>query len=691
MSKQKKEQQKKKKKEQVRKARLKHYRETLESQTRDEDALGYVAHLVREKKDYAKARGFLLEYVEKHPKHDKPYGVLATICRSMGDYPGMFLAAEKLLEVGRRTLEDYRLYYAACLENKLPSSMLACVELMQQRFGYKFGSGNDPEGLRRDMLDSFRNDAAITGDDLTPCSDDQLLELMRWQEQSLLCLGSQRFDAAVDLCDRLIEHYPFFRSAYNNKAMAVMMDRGADAAEPLLQQAFEHHPDNLFVNAFKIHQLALLGRHGEIADYADRLAAMPLLFPNNKRDFFTGKIEAFAWADDLNRILETYRSAIEDMGDEWSLEDPNCVKATHYVAVAHARLGNVETAIELWEAIVKNPLAEDLVAENLADVKKPVGERNGPWFFSYEFWLPKRFFDMIRQVSIDARLSDRMDEDAQREIIERRLGPCFKKAFSVFPSLESTLIELLKRGGPDGRTWVEMFIPHRQTPEFIRALLDFVTGSDGSDTCRAGFVDILTRENLMPKGPIRMWRDGQIVEQEVSGFEIHWEAKEATPPLSAESKKKTFEANEAARKGDYEKAIKILIGVNAGEPGRPSVLFNIASFYLALGDKEVYDETLDKLAEDFPDYFFVKIGLATRLVYEGKLDEAWDMLTPLHETKRMHGSEFKALTGSMVLYHLAKGEMGAARSVHASGVQVCGKDFPSLDVYQKDLERNKRN
>lgn len=686
MSKQQRDQRKKKKREEVRKRRLAKERANLASRGRDDGFIEHIFDLMK-RKDYDRAREMLLQYVEKFPKIARPYGVLASVCGRMGDAPGMFWAADRLLKVGQKTTEDFSLYRMACTINVLPATMCGCIEQMRKH-RVPFDDERDTKDfdiMRAEMIAAFKSDAVLAGDDLTPYSDDQILELMQWHEQSRLYLGSQRFDEAIELCDRLIKHFPFFRSAYNNKALAIMYDRGPDEAEPFLRQALEHHPDNLFAIAFKIHQLALLGRHEDLAVWSDRLAAVPLIFPN-KQDYFTGKIEAFAWADDLDRIIETYEAGVKEMGDEWDVDIPACASATHYAAVAHARLGHTETAIELWESLSEEDLPE-YITENLEDIRKPVGERNGPWFFSLNHWMPTRFFTMLREIGHKARLDD-YDEEEQKIIIERRMLPFFTKAFATWPSLERTLIEMLKRGGPESRHWVRMFISQRKTPEFIAALLDFTMGQSGSDECRNGFMQELSRAQALKPGPLRMYRDGEVVEYRISGIEIHWEAKKANPPLSSEGARKFLQAHELSKKGELEKALEILIDLNAKEPGRPSILYNIATYYLALGDEDVYDETIDKIVEDFPDYFFGKVALAKRLIWQSKLDEAWDTLKPLHDLQRMHGSECTALFGTMVMYHLAKDEMESAKSIHQSGVALCGDMFPSLEQFQRELDRN---
>jgi tetratricopeptide (TPR) repeat protein len=682
MSKQRKEQQKKKKREKVRKERLNKYREMLAARGRDD---GFVEHIhdLLKKDDYETAREMLLEYIERFPKIARPYFLLAKVCAEIDDLPGMFWAAEQLLEVGERTFEDYMMYSAACMLNGLSSTTVECDKQMQRRFQTE--SDPDIVAVREEILAMFKNDAALQGDDLTPYSDEQLLDLMQRHEKANLYLGSQRFDLAIRHCDKLITRYPFFRSSYNNKALAVMLDQGPEAAEPLLQEAFEHHPDNLFAIVFKIRQLALLGRQEELPEYCERLAAVPLILPH-KADIFAAKIEAFAWADDLERVIKTYDLAINEAGEDWDITSRNSyTQATHYAAVALARLGDSEAAIELWKSIP--PGVFDTADENLEDIQKPIGEQNGPWFFDHIHWMPKRLFDTIRQESKRHPIRKDMDEEERTELIVQNIKPIFKKAFVELPSLERTLAEMLKRGSSTCRAWVRMLLPYCSSPELKTAVLDFASGDAGSDDCRNEFVISCSKLDWLPSKEIQFWKDGEEITIRTFSQEIHWEVDNEDSPLSEKGLEKLYEASEALKHGNHAKSIKLFKELIDEEPKAPSVLYNLSLNYLILGAKDKYDEIIDKLVQEFPDYLFGQTALAQRLIKQGQLDEGWEIVKTLQESPRLHGSEFKALSCSQILYYMAKGEMDTARQVQQNAVQIYGEDFPSLEHMQRELTR----
>ena len=168
-------------------------------------------------------------------------------------------------------------------------------------------------------------------------------------------------------------------------------------------------------------------------------------------------------------------------------------------------------------------------------------------------------------------------------------------------------------------------------------------------------------------------------------MEIYDEPKEVDLPLSPEMNDVASEASDLAYEGKFKEALALLEKVNAKEPGRPSVIYNIAAFHLALGNREFHDETIDKLVKGFPEYFFGQMAYATRLIAQRQLDEAWSILRPIYKWKRLHIAEFKAFTGAMILFCLAKDEIDKAREIHQSATKICDGSFPRLDTFLLEL------
>ena len=655
----------------------------LTSYGRDDGFVEHVHDLIK-KKDYETAYGMLRDYTERYPKIAMPYRLFVKVCMEMGDNGGLFWAAEQLLQVGERSYEDYTLYRVACVLNEMPATLIGCDEQMERRFSFK--SEADLVSVRKDMAADFREDSALIGIDTAPYTDEQLIDLIQRHEKTLVYLGSGRFDLAIRHCDKLITRYPFFRSSYNNKALAVLHNQGPAAAEPFLRQALEHHPDNLYAHAFKMRQLALLGRYEELPDYCNRLAAISKILPDQP-DFYPTKIEAFAWADDLDRVIETYQFARQQEGEKWDTARWTFAKATHCAAVAHARLGNRETALELWKSIPDDTF--DTATENLKDIQQPAGEQNGPWFFEEEQWLPKQLSDMFCQAHAQANIDEDLKGAELAELVVQTVKPVFKRAFAVFPSLERTMIGMLQRGGPDSRQWVYMATGHCPTPELQSAIVDFISGQSGTDECRSAFLSLASQLKWLLPDTLQLWRKGEECTLRMASVEVYWEARETQPPLSPAGARKVAQSHDAVRENDYERAIELLTEVNAAEPGRASVRYNIAVYHMMLGHEGIYNELLDQVIEDFPDYLFSKTSQAKRLIQQNRLDETLEILKPLYEMTQLHATEFKAFSVAQIMYHLARGEMEVAQAIHQNGKNIMGETFPSFEAIQQELTRNK--
>ena len=178
----------------------------------------------------------------------------------------------------------------------------------------------------------------------------------------------------------------------------------------------------------------------------------------------------------------------------------------------------------------------------------------------------------------------------------------------------------------------------------------------------------------------------------VVAMEIHEEVSEMNPPLTPKGDAKVTKAHELAGEGRYREAIDLLTEVNAEEPGRTSIIYNIATFRLLLGEEgaeEAYDEAIDMLRRDFPDYLFAQTAYAQRLIKQGLFEEAWEILQSLYKRKRLHIAEFKALKSAVITYHLAKGNDETAERIHQSVLKVCDDDsFPSMESFHRTFLAN---
>jgi len=615
--------------------------------------------------------------------------MLAEVCRQVKDMSTMFWATEQLIQLVPDDVNAYLLHHNSCLGNNMPATTVLNAKEMRRRFPDRELSHTIQKAIDLELkiVEHFKIDAQAAGDDISPYTDAQLMDLKHEHERCLVFLSSRRFDLVVQSCDQLIATFPFFRSAYNNKSLALLVDQGAEAAEQALSQALARHPDNVYALSYKIRQLVLLGRHDEILPLLERLEISKPL-PSNKLDFYAVKMEAYAWACDEHRLLKTFEQARKDIGDDWNLEEQgNCVHMTHLAAVAHAKQGKQVTAIDLWKQVRRSPddVADPIVMkENLADIQKPEGQRNGAWYFSVDFWIPAQFFRKLTDIAQQVRVTDARNQEEQERLAERHIIPLYDGALKRWPYLNRTLIEMLRHGGPQARNWACMCIGPCKTPEFVHALQEFVTGPEGSDQCRFDMINAMSQHDMLPSGLLRRWHKGKPDDQYVFAFEITRQAMPDPYGLSRQGLQELSKSFTLTLEGNLDQALAILKRLNEREPNHPKVMFNMGGILERKGDTEEFDRIIDWLNEAHPEYFFGKVVRANRLIREKRTDEAWEVILDLFRAKRMHVTEASAFFGAVVMYHLVRGETAIAEKIHGVGASMIKENYPSMDQLRYD-------
>jgi hypothetical protein len=113
----------------------------------------------------------------------------------------------------------------------------------------------------------------------------------------------------------------------------------------------------------------------------------------------------------------------------------------------------------------------DIARDNLADLDQPAAERNTPWPFRLDEWLPARVMTDLRQevlLSMRRRTGDLVTfHRALRRFVRRHPG-----FLALTPGL-------LDRGDPAGRILAFQAATLLQTPELLAALRDFAFSGRG--------------------------------------------------------------------------------------------------------------------------------------------------------------------------------------------------------------------
>jgi len=631
------------------------------------------------------ARYLVLDLVEQRPKDQHLHDILAQICQEVGDTASLLWTAERLIALDPKDFNGYAYRFNSAISAKMPAVAIETVKAMEriphdQEYDTKIKKFLAAFS-EKELAAEFRRESAEAGDDFSDYDDETILSLLANHERSLFYLHNQKFNLAVEICDNIIRSFPIFRSAYNNKALAILLWKGAEKAGPALDEALTHHPDNVFALSFKIQQLVKLGLRDELPPLLGRLKATQPWKPKGNLDFFSAKMEAFAWAGEEEALLTTYNEAKADTGDDWQIESSHaCAHMAFLAGVAHALRGEVDEAAVLLRQAVRCPEISHIAMRNRDDLRKSEGERNGPWYFDVDDWIPQRFFmEMVANGELHRILGDSAteDEEERKRLVERYLFPLYTQAYKRWPYLRSLRIEMLDRGGQDTRDWIMVNIGDYPDTEFVDALKTFSAGQKGTDAFRLQILNTLGKLKLMKPGVVRRWHGGKQTEQYIFGFEIHCYQDKTQTRLSNRGIDILTEAADLIGKYKLDRAIEMLEKLDAKEPNDPSVLYNIAVCKEAQGKKDEFRLMIERLLSIRPNYFFARVAKAKCLAVDKRFGESFEIFTELLGMSSLHVSEAVALIGALTVYHLAKGEVEAANSLFQMGQSMFPDRFSS--------------
>src|SRR5262249_43301675 len=138
--------------------------------------------------------------------------------------------------------------------------------------------------------------------------------------------------------------------------------------------------------------LALTRKADEAREPLERLRALPDAGPL----YWVKLAETFSYLGDDAAVLETWEHAEPD---KKHIAPDQLGLLHHLAAVAAARTGDEKEARKHWRQALKlSPDSQD-AAENMEDLKRSVGERNGPWPFGLTHWIRRELVEeMARRV-----------------------------------------------------------------------------------------------------------------------------------------------------------------------------------------------------------------------------------------------------------------------------------------------------
>jgi tetratricopeptide (TPR) repeat protein len=494
-------------------------------------------------------------------------------------------------------------------------------------------------------------------------SGEEGFEFAILHEQAQVYAEQQKYPAARRALDELMRRRPNFAPTLNNLSNLYYVQGQLPEAIEASQQVLAFDPENVHALSNLIRLLCQSGRVSEAQAYADRLKfSSAVAFQAGLK-----KMEALSYLGDDAGVLALFEAAQHDV----DIADHAMIY--HLAAVAALRLGFEDVARRHWQQAVKLEPGLQLAQDNLADLRRPIDQRNGPWAFDMANWLTQK---TVRDLP-------RFVESAARRNSEEAIMHATRRYLREHPEVVGLVPVLLDRGDPIARDFVLHTAMMADTPELNAILRDFALSQQGTDDMRMKAAQHCVQAGVIPTGLTRLWLKGEWTDMLLIGFELHGEQ---VIRHSAQVERIMAEAGEAMWQDEAERAERLWKQALKLEPDKPDVLYNLAQAY-ALQDR--LDESravVEEVRQRFPDYLFGQIDAVRRLTTEKRYEEAQAILDQLMTRKRWHFSEFAAFAGAQIELHLAEGNRGAAKSWLEMWKQA-DPDHPSLEYFEKQLGR----
>ena len=590
-----------------------------------------------DKKHWAEARDKLEDLDRRLPGQPDILTNLVNVYYELHDTEGYQSASERLLQVERNNADATLGLAGAYLSNGRPMLALRAF----REFVRRWPDHSRANQVRQTIADLDGMMSKLLQDLDLPT--EQAVELAAQHEtvQSLLAQG--RYREVRQAAETILKRVPKFAPALNNLSLAQWSDGHSDQAIASAQRVLEFEPDNVHALSNLIRFLCAAGRLNDARLYAERLKVS--LAPATDAVF--KKVEGLSYLGDDQGVLELVHQIEQDADTEHSAR--LTAMFYHLAGVAAWRMGQEGEARSYWQRSLKLSPGFQFAKENLDDLKKTVGERHGPWPFSFQHWVShKAILDFERAIRPALSRDDAVVERAARRYVHEH------------PDIAAVAPVLLERGDPQGREFIVNLARLSQSPELMGLLKDFALSQDGPDKLRIEAAQLVREAGLLPAGPARMWSQGEWRDLLLLGFEIYDE-----PELTVHSPQVTEwmqDAVLALRERDVQQAEPLLRKALAEEPDKPDLLNNLAVVYELRGQRQEKEALVREIHERYPDYFFGRVNMARQYTRDGDYERARLLLDPLLRQNRMHTSEFVALCAAEIELRLAQGNVDVARS-----------------------------
>lgn len=577
-----------------------------------------VQQLIDERR-FEEAEQLLLDIVATNPENRDTLYLRLGLAQARGDDRELFTAATKLVKFYQH--EPDLLLMLAEAAGRI--GFLSVALKTYREYLTRFPDDEQADDIRRYLEKELPDHQARleqVGLDGENGFADGLLH-----EQVQIAMNDGRYAESRKLAAELLARRPRFVAAWNNTTECFLLEGNYAAALDATDQAVAIDPENAFARSNRLRCYLYLGRTADAAAEAEAVAE---LTPVDRPSAWVKLAEGLAFAGRDAAVLGVCARAkkAKEMGHGID----KAMLALH-AGVAEYRLGREKEAKKHWTAAAKEYPALSAADDQLAELKKPVGQRAAGWVLRLTQVVPRAWIDdLSRRLT---RVRNRPEGETTSEA---------RQFLATHPPLLAVLPILLDRGCRAGRQFAVMLARVAKTPETLAALKEFALSDRGPDAVRHEAAREVKEAKLFPPGPIRMFTNGEWGELRLTGFEITDEPSHTHSPAVV---KLAERGHDALMRNDHRAAKAVYTEALALEPDAPDLHYNLSMAYRVAKEDDEADRRVREVAARFPDYFFGVVGAATIALRNGDLQPARDAIGRLMEAEKMHTSEFMALAG----------------------------------------------
>ncbi len=454
-----------------------------------------------------------------------------------------------------------------------------------------------------------------------------------------------RFDDSIRFGLSHLKLYPDDFRVQNNIAECYFVKGDFKQALKWFDLALQKHPKSFYGLASRAQLYLFFNRKSECLSDAEKLTQ---LRPEALGEAFKAA-RLFAFLNDHEKVGWAYRE-VEQQG---LLDDSKvALFLKHFYATSLAIAGDVKAAKVIWKEVTKKVPGGTTAEHNLQDQATKVGARWGYAYFTKEEFFSEKHFEQLAPI-LDALARRREEENGDgfeggnSAGVKTDVPRLLRQFFQSHPEIEVMINLMLENGDSDcQRLAIELGL-NGKSGLVREALVKYVQGPRGSDEIRVKLLHKLQQAGEVFPSPLRFYRQGEIREIVVLGFQITED-----DPVSSIRSREVFallkQGTAAIRAGDAVQAESLLRKARELDPDEPEVINNLAvSLDMQNREKEA-EILLDEMIAKYPDLTPGLLAAARQKINAGKFSEALKILDHIQTKKSLQVTAFKQLVQLMV-------------------------------------------